>query len=105
MKLNVDDWQFIAPATPGCTVAVDLFLDNGQHARLEVFPLFYTHATGEQIPEIIVYCEMPGEKLNQPLEPKRWISRPPDKGCSWSHVELTPSLIRQINDMLDAAVE
>ncbi len=105
MKLNADDWKFITPTTLGCVVAVDLFLDNGQHARLEVFPLFYSHATGEQIPEIIVYCEMPGEKLHQQPETKRWISRPLDKSCPWSSVELTPTLIRQINETLDAAVE
>ena len=105
MKLSVDDWKFITPTTLGCVVAVDLFLDNGQLARLEVFPLFYAHATGEQIPEIIVYCEMPGEKLNQQTEVKRWISRPLDKSCPWSSVELTPTLIRQINETLDAAVE
>lgn len=105
MKLSADDWKFITPTTLGCVVAVDLFLDNGQHARLEVFPLFYAHATGEQIPEIIVYCEMPGEKLHQQTEVKRWISRPLDKSCPWSSVELTPTLIRQINETLDAAVE
>lgn len=105
MKLNVDDWQFVAPTSPGCAVAVDLFLDNGQHARLEVFPLFYTHASGEQIPEIIVHCEMPGEKLHQPPAAKRWISRPPDKGCMWSHVEMSPTLVRQLNEMLATAAE
>lgn len=103
--LNVEDWRFVAPATLGSAVAVDLFLDNGQHSRLEVFPLFYPQGAGEQIPEIIVYCEQPGEKMNRHQEFKRWISRPPEKDCPWSQVELSPALIRQLNEMLVSAVE
>lgn len=105
MRLKVDDWQFLAPTTPGSVLAVDLYLDNGQQARLEVSPLFYTEPTGDQIPEIVVYCEMPGERLRGHSEVKRWISRPPDKLCDWSHVELSPTLIRQINEMLASTVE
>ncbi|MEW6304969.1 MAG: hypothetical protein AB1705_15955 [Verrucomicrobiota bacterium] len=105
MVLNVDDWTFVTPQEPGSVVAVDLFLDNGQHGRLEVFPLYYLGAVGEQIPEIIVYSEMPGEKLNSERMGKRWISRPPDKSCEWSHVELAPALVRQINDRLMAAMQ
>lgn len=105
MRLSVDDWQFLAPTTSGSVLAVDLFLDNGQQARMEVFPLFYPDPTGEQIPEIIVSCEMPGERRGQRSEIKRWISRPPDKSCAWSQVQLTPALIRQMNEMLEAAVE
>jgi len=58
MRLNVDDWQFLAPSTPGAAVAVNLFLDNGQQARLEISPLFYTNPTGEQIPEIVVTAQV-----------------------------------------------
>ncbi len=105
MRLNVDDWQFLAPTTPGTVLAANLFLDNGQQARLEVSPLFYADPTGEQIPEIVVYCEMPGERLHRHSEVKRWLSRPPDKSCAWSQIELSPAFVRQINEMLDQTVE
>lgn len=103
-SLQADDWKFITPTTPGGAVAVELFLNNGQYARLEVFPLVDANGSVDQVPEIVVSCEMPGERLNLPPETKRWISRPPDKDCPWSRVELSPTLIRQINDMLAAAI-
>lgn len=100
MRLNVDDWHFTNSPNRNCVVAVDLYLDNGQHARLEVIPLINPNVEEDQIPEIVVLCEMPGEKLSQEPEPRRWISRPADRTCEWSTVELSPTLIRQINDRL-----
>ena len=102
MKLNVDDWHFTTTPNPNSVVAVDLYLDNGQHARLEVIPLINPYVEADQIPEIIIYCEMPGEKLLEEPEPRRWITRPADRSCEWSSVELSPTLIRQINDRLAA---
>lgn len=100
MKLNADDWHFIAPPDDGSVVAVDLFLDNGQHARLMVYPLINPYCQGDQVPEIVVVCEMPGEKLQSEHHTKRWITRAPDKSCEWSTVELSGTLIRQLNDKL-----
>jgi len=104
-SLTVNDWKFVAPSTAGSAIAVDLFLDNGQHSRLEVFPMFYPHGAGEHIPEVIVYCERSGEKLNRQQEFKRWLSRPPDKDCPWSQVELSPTLVRQLNERLVGTLE
>jgi hypothetical protein len=104
MRFSADDWTFIQPSSRGCLVAVDLFLDNGQHARLEVYPLVNPYMAGDQTPEIIVLCEMPGENLHRPPLAKRWITRPPDNSCEWSKVELSPTLIRQINEQLEAAM-
>jgi hypothetical protein len=104
MKYNVDDWKFVAPAARGCLVAVDLFLDNGQQARLEVYPLVNPWAGGEQTPEIIVFCEMPGETFHRPPLARRWIARAPDASCEWSRVELSPTLIRQLNEQLEAVM-
>jgi hypothetical protein len=100
MRIIVDDWHFVPPPDDGSVVAVDLFLDNGQHARLEVIPLINPYSEAEQIPELVVKCEMPGEKLHMETPTRRWITRPPDRCCEWSHVELSPTLIRQINDRL-----
>ncbi len=104
MRLSVDDWHFINPPDDGSMVAVDLFLDNGQLARLLVYPLINPNWQGEQVPEIVVLCEMPGEKLHSDNNARRWITRSPDKSCQWSGVELGATLIRQINDKLAAAV-
>lgn len=104
MRIGVDDWTFVQPSSRGCLVGVDLFLDNGQHARLEVYPLVNPYATGDQTPEMIVLCEMPGESLHRPPLTKRWITRCPDASCEWSHVELSPTLIRQLNEQLEAAM-
>lgn len=104
MRLTADDWHFVNTPNDGSVVAVDLFLDNGQHARMLVYPLINPNWQGEQIPEIVVLCEMPGEKLTSENQTRRWITRAPDKSCSWSGVELSATLIRQINERLDAAV-
>lgn len=104
MRLTADDWTFVQPTHRGCLVSAELFLDNGQHAQLEVYPLINPYSGGDQIPEIIVLCEMPGENLHRPPLPRRWITRAPDASSEWSHVELSPTLIRQLNEHLDAAM-
>ena len=105
MKITADDWHFIDPVSDGSVVAVDLFLDNGQHARLEVFPLVNPYCRGEQVPEIRVFCELPGEKLHgsQPL-PQRWLTRAPDCSCPWTHVEISGTLVNQLNDRLSTVI-
>ncbi len=99
MIINVDDWRFKPELDNGCAVAVELFLTNGQLARLEVFPLVNPNAEGDQIPELVVLGEAPGEKLHE-SPPRRWITRAPHRQSEWSQVELSETLIRQINDKL-----
>ena len=99
MIINVDDWRFKSEAENGCAVAVELFLTNGQLARLEVFPLLNPNSSDDQIPELVVLGEAPGEKLqNSPT--RRWITRAPHRQSEWSQVELSETLIRQINAKL-----
>ncbi len=99
MIINVDDWRFKSEADHGCAVAVELYLTNGQRARLEVFPLVNLNSTDDQIPELVVLGEAPGEELHE-SPPRRWITRAPHRQSKWSQVELSETLIRQINDKL-----
>lgn len=99
MIINVDDWRFTPEADNGCAVAVELFLTNGQLARLEVFPLVNPHSADDQLPELVVLGEAPGEKLHA-SPPRRWITRAPHRQSEWSQVELSETLIQQINDKL-----
>ena len=100
MKTAIDDWRFKA-AEEGILLA-DVFLANGQHALLEVNPLVNPKKSGKYIPEMIVFCEMPGERITGGSGPGRWISRPPNRACPWSSVELPPALAKQIEDRLTA---
>ena len=102
MIINVDDWRFKPETDNGCAVAVELFLTNGQLARLEVFPLVNPNTEGDQIPELVILGEAPGEKLDE-APPRRWITRAPHRQSEWSQVELSETLIRQINDKLAQA--
>jgi len=100
MKTRVDDWQF--RATENEVVAVELFLDNGQRAVLEVLPLVYSRTAAAAGCEMIVWCEIPGEVLDDGTCKARWIQRAPDASCPWSHVELPPALLEQIDEHLAA---
>jgi hypothetical protein len=101
MKIEVEDWNFRNEKSARRMVAVDLFLGNGQRAVLEILPLYNPCSPEAQVPEVVVRCEMPGEKINQTSERRRWLSRAPDKSCEWSSVELTDTLVRQINEKLE----
>src|SRR5262245_36986866 len=98
MKTAIDDWHFRAPEE-GVLLA-DVYLANGQHAVLEVNPLINPKQAGEPVPEIIVFCEMPGERITGGCGPGRWVSRPPHRSCPWSSVEIPSALERQIHDRL-----
>jgi hypothetical protein len=98
MKISIDDWRF--RDSDADAVRVDAYLDNGQHAVLEVNPMRNPQVTNGEIPEMIVFCEMPGEKLAEGTCPARWIARPPERGCAWSNVQMPMALIQQIKDRL-----
>jgi len=98
MKTAIDDWRF-KTADEGILLA-DVYLANGQHALLEVNPLVNPKVSAESVPEIIVFCEMPGERITGGCGPGRWISRPPNRSCPWSSVEIPPALEHQIRDRL-----
>jgi len=67
-------------------------------AMLEINPMKNPHVPNGEIPEMIVFCDLPGEKVAEQNCPARWISRPPDRGCSWSNVQLPLALAQQIKD-------
>jgi hypothetical protein len=94
MKICVDDWHFRDPVEN--TLVLDLFLDNGQHALLEVNPMKNAAVVNGEIPELIAFCELPGEKISAASCPARWISRPPDRTCPWSNIEMPMALTQQI---------
>ena len=73
MKTQIDDWQF-RPSEPE-TLAADLFLDNGQRAVLEVLPLLYSRTGAAAGCEMIVWCELPGELIDDGTCKARWVSR------------------------------
>lgn len=100
MKINVDDWHFRDSESE--TLLLDAYLDNGQHAVIEVNPMRSTRVVNGGIPEIIIFCELPGEKLAEETCPARWASRPPDRSCSWSNVQMPMALMQQIKDRLGA---
>jgi len=98
MKTQVDDWQFLPSEVH--VLAIELFLDNGQRAILEVFPLIYSRTGQGAGCEMVVWCEVPGEVVDNQTCKARWISRAPDVNCAWSHVELPPALLQQIEEHL-----
>ena len=98
MKISADDWHF--RSSEGDMLVLDVFLSNAQHALLEVNPMKNPNVPNGQIPEMVVFCEFPGEKLAENSCVARWITRPPDKSCPWSNVQLPPSLMLQIQQKL-----
>ena len=100
MKTQVDDWQF--RPTENDVIAAELFLDNGQRAILEVLPMMYSRSSAAAGCEMVVWCELPGEVLDDGTCKARWISRAPDPSCGWSHVELPPAFLEQIDEHLAA---
>lgn len=102
MKITADDWHF--RPSEGGTVILDIFLSNGQHALLEVNPMKNPETPNGQLPEMVVFCEFPGEKLAEHNCVARWITRPPDKSCPWSGVQIPPSLMQQIRERLGYAL-
>jgi hypothetical protein len=98
MKTQVDDWQFRAAEND--VIAVELYLSNGQRSILEVQPLIYSRTNEGAGCEMIVWCEMPGETIEDGTCKARWVSRAPDSTCAWSHVELPPALLEQIEEHL-----
>ena len=98
MKINVDDWHF--KYSEHETILLDVFLNNGQHAMLEVNPMKNNSVPNGEVPEMIVFCELPGEKLAEGTCAARWISRPPRRECAWSNVQMPLALMQQIKDRL-----
>ncbi len=101
MKIQVDDWQF--RPTENEVLAVELFLDNGQRAILEVLPLMYSRTGSPAGCEMVVWCEMSGEVLEDNTCKARWVYRAPDATCLWSRVSLPPALLEQIDERLASA--
>lgn len=98
MRIEADDWHF--RASDNGMLVVDLFLSNGQHAILEVSPMMNPHVPNGQIPEMVVFCEFPGEKPNENSCVARWVTRPPERTCPWSNVQISPALAQQIRQRL-----
>ena len=98
MKISVDDWHF--KYSEHETILLDVFLNNGQHGMLEINPMKNATVPNGEIPEMIVFCELPGEKIAEANCPARWISRPPSRECAWSNVQVPLSLMQQIKDRL-----
>jgi hypothetical protein len=98
MRISVDDWRFRDPVDT--TLVLDVFLDNGQHALLEVNPMKNPAVVNGDIPETIVFCELPGERISEENCPARWIHRPPDRSCPWSNVQMPMALLQQIKARL-----
>lgn len=101
MKITADDWHF--RSFENDTLVIDLFLSNGQHAILSVSPMKNGSAPNGQIPEMVVFCEFPGEKVAENNCAARWVARPPDRTCAWSNVQIPPSLMQQIRQKLGYA--
>ena len=98
MNIGVDDWHFRAAESD--SLVVDVFLNNGQHALMEVNPMRNPHLVNGEIPEMILFGECPGETLHEASPPARWIARPPSPQCQWSRVQLPPVLCQQIQQHL-----
>src|SRR5262245_8776597 len=98
MKISADDWHF--RSFENDMLVLDVFLSNGQHALLEVYPMKNPNTINGQVPEMVLFCEFPGEKLAENNCVGRWISRPPDRSCVWSNVQIPPSLLQQIRQKL-----
>jgi hypothetical protein len=99
MKIHVDDWHFRGDC--GDMLVLDVFLDNGQHGVMEINPMRNTVVANGAVPESIVFCELPGERMSEVGGPARWISRPPSRECAWSAVELPAALFEQIRARSD----
>jgi hypothetical protein len=104
MIIQVDKWQVLGQADAGCSFSYDLRLENAQIARLNVVGLINPFQAGPPVPEIFVYCEMPGERLDHGGQVRRWIARPPHSACEWSHVELPDQLMKEIHALLSSNV-
>ena len=98
MKISVDDWHF-RESTEDMLV-LDVFLGNGQHALMEVNPMKNAAVPNGGVPEIIVFCELPGEKVSEAGCPSRWVSRPPSRECPWSNLQMPAALLEQIRGRL-----
>lgn len=94
MNISVDDWHFREGSAE--MLVLDVFLDNGQHALMEVNPMKNAGVPNGEVPEIIVFSELPGERVSETGCPARWISRPPSRQCPWSSVTLPAALLEQI---------
>jgi hypothetical protein len=94
MKISVDDWHFRNDAAD--LIVLDVFLDNGQHAVMEVNVMKDRSVPNGDVPEIIVFCELPGERVAESGCTARWVSRPPSRECPWSGVQLPAALLDQI---------
>lgn len=99
MKISVDDWHFRDRTED--PLVLDVFLDNGQHALLEVNPMKNPAVVNGDIPEMIVFCELPGERISEEDCPARWITRPPNRSCSWSNVQVPMALMEQIKGKMN----
>jgi hypothetical protein len=98
MRISADDWHF--RSSENDMLVFDVFLSNGQHAVLEVCPMKNANLANGQIPEMVVFCEFPGEKVSEGNCAARWIARPPDRSCAWSSVQIPPALMQQIRQRL-----
>jgi hypothetical protein len=98
MRISVDDWHFREAQAE--LVLLDVFLDNGQHAVLEINPMRNLTAVNGEVPEMIMFCEMPGERISEEGAPARWIARPPNRACPWSNVQVPAALMEQIKQRL-----
>ena len=98
MKFTVDDWHF--RSCENDSLALDIFLSNGQHALLEVSPMRHFDRPNGDVPEMVAFCEFPGEKATDGNCGARWIARPPNRSCPWSNVEIPPALMQQIREKL-----
>src|SRR5258708_2833311 len=98
MKTSVDDWHF-RPSQDDLLV-LDAFLSNGQHALLEVSPMQNRNAPNGDIPEMVVFCEFPGEKIAEHNCTARWITRPRGRDCPGSNVQTPPALMQQTGENL-----
>ena len=77
-RLVAEDWLFAQPTLSGSVLAVDLFLNTGQHARLDVIPLLdLVSGSPDQFPEIIITAEGTGEDPHAHGSAHRWLARPP----------------------------
>lgn len=102
MKITADDWHF--RSFENDTLVIDLFLSNGQHAILEVSPMKNSNAPNGQIPEMVLFCEFPGEKVAEENCVGRYVTRPPDRTCAWSNVLIPSALMQQIRQRLGYGV-
>lgn len=104
-RLVTEDWLFAQPTLSGSVLAVDLFLNNGQHARLDVIPwLDLVSGNPDQFPEIIITAEGTGEDFHGHTAHHRWLARPPRRHCEWSKVQLDERLVTQINEKLSRSI-